>query len=550
MRAGCRFLGALLLAVSIAPTAGAIDQGSGPQAPQWPDDAELEAQGARIGRVTVLELPIFEPDENGETNALFRLADRLHIDTRSKVIESQLLFQPGDLYSRRNLDETARNLRQLRFIREPEIRIVGYRDGLVDVEVVTQEVWTTNPGISYGRSGGKSSTSIQLEEINLFGYGKHLAFDYANDVDRTSYTVRWRDPAMRGSRWRNELALRDSDDGDGRSFLIERPFYALDARWSTGFQAAQEESIESVYRLGEPVAGYGQDKEIVEIRYGWSRGLHDGWTRRAIAGLRHEQAQFDLAPQEIAPAALPEDRKFNYPFLRLEALQDDFATARNRDQIARTEDFHFGTRYAVELGLAGSAFGSDRDAAIIRAEASRGFRWSGDKSLFMHATWSGRIEGSSAADSLLTSGVRFYRVSGQKRVFFAALSADLGHELDADHELSIGGDNGLRGYPLRYQTGSGRALLTLEERFFTKYSLWRLASIGGAVFFDVGRSWGDSAFGPTRNQGLLKDVGIGLRLGSTRSSLGNVLHIDVAFPLDGPKSISSAQLLIETKQSF
>ena len=549
MRTGSRVL-AVLLAALITPAAWAIEQGSGPQAPEWPGDAELEAQGARIGRVTVLELPIFEPDENGENNALYRLANRLHIGTRSQVIEAQLLFRPGDLYSRRRLDETARNLRQLRFIREPEIRIVGYRDGLVDVEVVTQEVWTTNPGISYGRSGGKSSTSIQLEEINLFGYGKHLAFDYANDVDRTSYTVRWRDPAMRGSRWRNELALRDSDDGDGKSFLIERPFYALDTRWSAGFQAAREESIESVYRLGEPVAGYGQDNEMAEVRYGWSRGLRNGWTRRAIAGLRHEQARFAFAPEASAPAMLPGDKNFTYPFLRLEVLQDDFATARNRDQIARTEDFHFGIRYAAELGLAGSVFGSDRDAAIIRAEASRGFRLSEEKSLFLHGSYSGRIEGNAAADSLLSGGVRFYRESGPKTVFFAGLSADVGHELDADHELSIGGDTGLRGYPLRYQSGSGRALLTLEERFFTKYSLWRLASVGGAVFFDVGRSWGDSAFGPTQNQGLLKDVGIGLRLGSRRSSLGNVLHIDLAFPLDGPKSISSAQLLIETKQSF
>jgi len=550
MRTGSRVLGVLLLITSIMPAAWAIDQGSGPQAPQWPDDAELEALGARIGTITLRELPIFESDEDGEPNALYRLANRVHIGTRTKVIESQLLFQPGDYYSRRRLDETARNLRQLRFIREPEIRIVGYREGLVDVEVVTQEVWTTNPGISYGRSGGENSTSIQLEEINLFGYGKHLALDYSNDVDRSSYTVRWRDPAMWGSRWRNELVIRDSNDGDGRSIVIERPFYALDTHWSTGVKVAREDLIESVYRLGEQVAGYRQDQEIAEIRYGWSKGLRDGWTRRTTAGLRHEQSRFDFEPGVDAPVTLPEDRSFDYPFLRLEALQDDFATARNRDQIARTEDFHFGSRYAAEIGLADPAFGADRSAAILRAEASRGFRLTEENSLFLHGSYAGRIEGSGVADSLLSGGMRFYRVSGSKRVFFAALSADIGHDLDADHEPSIGGDSGLRGYPLRYQTGSGRALLTLEQRYFTKWSIWKLARVGGAIFFDVGRSWGDSAFGPTQNQGLLKDVGIGLRLGSTRSSLGNVLHIDVAFPLDGPKSISNAQLLIETKQSF
>jgi hypothetical protein len=48
----------------------------------------------------------------------------------------------------------------------------------------------------------------------------------------------------------------------------------------------------------------------------------------------------------------------------------------------------------------------------------------------------------------------------------------------------------------------------------------------------------------------LKDVGVGLRLGNSRSALGNVLHIDLAFPLDGDASISSMQVIVETKRSF
>lgn len=543
-------LAAILLGSATA-TMAADDPGAGPSiAPAWPDDVELEASGARIGTVTVHERPIFDPATEGERKAIYRLADRIHIDTRDSVIESQLLFRSGDLYSRRRIDETARNLRQLRFIREPEIRIVGYRDGLVDLEVITHEVWTTSPGISFGRSGGENSSGIQLEELNLFGHGKHLAFDFSNDVDRSSYTMRWRDPDVWGSRWRSELALRDSDDGAGTFVALERPFYSLDTRWSAGFEFAQEESIENVYHLGEAVAAYGQDKDQAEIRFGWSRGLQDGWTHRLIAGLRHEQATFKMAPAEVAPPALPVNRDLAYPFLRLEGVQDDFETVRNRDQIARTEDLQFGLRYAFEIGLADGAFGSDRSAALLRAEASRGYRFDDRQSLFVQGSLTGRLEHGALADGRLFGGARYYRETGPKSTFFAALSGEFGHALDADHEIAIGGDTGLRGYPLRYQNGSGRALLTVEQRYYTNRSLWKLADIGGAIFFDMGQSWGDSAFGPTGNLGLLKDVGIGLRLGSTRTSQGNVLHIDLAFPLDGPQSISGVQLLIQTKRSF
>ena len=51
-------------------------------------------------------------------------------------------------------------------------------------------------------------------------------------------------------------------------------------------------------------------------------------------------------------------------------------------------------------------------------------------------------------------------------------------------------------------------------------------------------------------QGLLKDVGVGLRFGNSRSALGNVLHVDFAFPLDGDPSISSMQIVVETKRRF
>lgn len=540
--------GLFMAALSLA--AAADDVAVASTASAWPDDATLEALGTRIGTVTIRDRPIFDPAVAGERKAVYRLADQLHVDTRGSAIEAQLLFGPGDLYSRHLLDETERNLRRLRYIREPEIRIVAWHDGVVDVEVIVHEVWTTNPGLSYGRSGGTDKTGISLEELNLFGLGKHLAFDYSDDVDRSSYSIHWHDPNLFGSRWRNDLILRDSDDGSGLRLAVERPFYALDTHWSAGLAVAQDESIEHVYRLGEETAGYGQRLESAELRYGWSAGLRDGWTRRFTAGLRRDHADFEFVPGEAAPAVLPPSRHFDYPWLRFEAIEDDFDTTHNRDQIARTEDFQFGTRYALELGWAGESFGSDRDAALLRAEASHGFRLGDDHAMFLDAALSGRHESGGFRDALLTAGLRYYLPDGPKRTFYASLTTEVGHELDPDHERLLGGDTGLRGYPLRYQAGQGRALLTLEQRFYSKYSLWRLADIGGAVFFDIGKSWGHSAFGPTENQGLLKDVGFGLRLGSTRTGLGNVLHIDVAFPLDGDRSISGAQILVQTKRSF
>ena len=93
------------------------------------------------------------------------------------------------------------------------------------------------------------------------------------------------------------------------------------------------------------------------------------------------------------------------------------------------------------------------------------------------------------------------------------------------------------------------ALLTVEQRYFTDWYPFRLFRVGGAVFGDVGRVWGNNPAG-CQPMGWLKDVGIGLRLAPTRASGRDVIHVDIAFPLDGDPTIDSVQFLIESKRSF
>jgi hemolysin activation/secretion protein len=134
-------------------------------------------------------------------------------------------------------------------------------------------------------------------------------------------------------------------------------------------------------------------------------------------------------------------------------------------------------------------------------------------------------------------------------LFFAAARANAVIDPDLDHQLLLGGDNGLRGYPLRYQSGKASVLFTAEERFFTTWFPFRLYQIGAAVFADAGRTWGDDVAGQAP-LGWLADAGVGLRIGNSRSGLGNVLHVDLAVPLNRQPGIDSVQLLIETRGSF
>jgi len=57
-----------------------------------------------------------------------------------------------------------------------------------------------------------------------------------------------------------------------------------------------------------------------------------------------------------------------------------------------------------------------------------------------------------------------------------AMSA-LGDYLDLDNPVQLGGDNGIRGYPQRYQNGESKAVLMIEQRFFTDWYPFRLARV-------------------------------------------------------------------------
>ncbi len=514
-----------------------------------PSDAELAAAGVRIGEIRIRPLEIFDTSIPEEDTGLFRLANKLHIRTRESVIADQLLFGSGDPYDGRVLQETARLLRGTRYLHDARVEPVALRDGVVDVEVTTHDVWTLNPGISFGRSGGKNTSGFELEELNLLGFGTQIGISRNQGVDRTSTLFKYRDRQLGRSWWSLALDYADNSDGKRKGLLLDHDFYALDTRWAAGASFLDDERIDSRYDRGEIVDEYLVRQKAATVYGGWSKGLVAGQVLRWRAGYTYDDRQFDVVQGSKLPSDIPPDRKLAYPWVSAEWIEDDFREVRNRDQIERTEDFAYGWRARGRIGYASPTFGADRNAFVFDGQVSRGFAWGRNNSLLMNASFDGRHEDGQFRDLLLEAEARYYRRHSERRLSFAALSVAVGHELSADRQVLLGGDNGLRGYPLRYQGGEGRWLFTVEQRFFSNWYPFRLVNVGGAVFADVGSAFGANPYGSTTRD-ILADVGFGLRLGNSRSGLGNVLHIDLAFPLNADKSIKNMQFLVETKRSF
>ena len=518
------------------------------ETPGVPKPEDLEAAGAVIGKVLVDNQNIFNLEEPKDDIKIFRLANDLHIKTRPQVIRSQLLFKPGERYNRRLIDESERILRADGYFYDAWIREVSYHDNEVDLRVTTRDVWTLNPGFNFSRSGGTNAVGVQLQDTNFLGTGASMKVFHTSSVDRTSTGLQASDQHVFGSWISAAATLANNSDGYMREVSVQQPFYALNTRWAAGAYGINDLQVDSLYDRGQIIDKFQDLHQGAQVYGGWSSGVQDGWVRRWSSGFTYDEHNF--APVMWgAPSVVPQDRRFLYPFVQFDLIQDDYVRLWNHDQIGRTEDFYLGTSFDARVGYAAERFGSSSSALIFQSYASTGFGGSGRSTTLLFWDFSGRLAGGVLDNGIMDASVRYYNEQSKNWLFFTTFAGTKGWRLDLDNQITLGGDTGLRGYPLRYQDGTSRALVTVEQRYFTDWYVFRLFRLGGAVFFDAGRTWGRAPLAAP-SLGLLSDAGFGLRIGNARSGLGNVIHVDLAFPFNGDPTIKRVQFLVQTEHSF
>jgi hypothetical protein len=512
--------------------------------------AQLEAEGAVIGAIRIDARDIFDVDDPRESNALFRLVNRLHVRTSEDVIRRLLLFKTGERVSARAIDETERLMRGNRFLYDVTIRPASVHDGIVDIEVVTRDTWTLDLTGRFGRSGGANSTAFGVLDYNVLGTGTRLGVSRVSDVDRRGTQVLAAYPQALDGWTAIDLLRGRYSDGARSSASVVRPFYSLDTRWAAGASWDLWNRVDSIYNAGDAVAKYRHRSDIAEAFAGWSPGLVRGWTQRFSAGVAMHDDTYGPLAGEAAPQPAPIDHDMRGFFLRHEVIEDRFVKLRNRDQIARPEFFEMGFTSRIQVTRAAPGLGASRPAWLYSVSLSRGFSLPRDQDVLASATLQRQLGSTGVPLTGAGAQLRYFAPQNAHSAFYGSLSGDrIGARAIAPDQLLLGGDNGLRGYPLRYQSGDRRALVTLEERVYTDWYPFRLARVGAAVFYDRGRAWSGVNQNAV-NGGWLSDFGVGLRIALDRAAFGNVLHADVAVPAQRTPGIKAVQFLVKTQITF
>ncbi|HEV2063343.1 MAG TPA: hypothetical protein VGS00_02200 [Thermoanaerobaculia bacterium] len=510
--------------------------------------AALAEEPLRIGEVRIRSLDVFSPEEAAR-GRFYRAANTIHVETRVTIIRKFLLFVPGDRFDQLLLEQTERNLRRLRFIKSAAITAGPPHDGVVDVDVVTQDSWTLDLGLKLGGKGGATTWGVSLRERNLLGMGTEAGVSYDKGTERTDRFVQYHDPALFGPYWIADLTYADNTDGGQERVLVHKPFVSFDDAYAASLLFNHLRLEQNIYGGGEPVSRYGENLKEGRVAYLRALEASDTHARRLGIGFEYIDDRYD-ATARYPLQIVPEDHTFRYISLIYQEERNDFLKLNYVNRDLRYEDFNLGPTFGAALSVSPEGLGAPRTTFLARAGVAGGLRLRERSFLLGRVDFETRLD-AGPKNTLLsaTLGWVLKHDTAYPQTTVSRLQFDKGWNLDRNVQFFADGATGLRGYLLHAFEGDERLIWNLEHRVFSGKEILQLFSPGLAVFFDTGLATPRGQ--PLRLSDFKSDIGIGLRFGIARASENNILRLDFAYALNADQQGRKGWLVsFSSGQSF
>lgn len=570
-------LAALLLA--LAPAAAAAQEPPSPgglppaQAPEAAPAHAIPASSpeCRTGPISFIFIDNHSIFDTGDPLLsprfawAYAAANRLHMRTRPPVIRRELLFRRGDCYDPVLLDESARLLRAYDFISRADVYGIKQPDGSYHVVVDTQDEWSTSLDLRVAFDGGPLFQGARIRDANFLGSGQSVgAFFIQRDVTR-DYGVSYDTPQFFGTLWDLHLAAGRTSAGSFLDETVQYPFLGEAGRWAVRQAFLRED------RLFDYIAdAAGREHVLLPVREtGGDLGLVTRLGRRGNltllgGGLSVEDRRYpgpvEFARGRASSERTPADSQFvaavapqrgelqNVRAVLLLGQRDIvWIQRRGLDALRGVQDVRLGAEVSLALAKSIPSLSDDDDLASTLTVYS-GFA-AGD---FLFA---GRVRGDGRRNFRAPAGAReiedlygegeifaYWRPAPFPRHTLVLRGAAAGGWFTrTPFQLTLGGDDALRGYRPQRFPGGRRVVGTIEDRIYFGWPFRDVLDLGATLFADVGRIYpGDVPFG--LDSGWRASVGAGLR-GSFPAGGRTTYRIDVAMPVGG-SSYKDARLIV------
>jgi len=483
-----------------------------------------DPERAVIGVIEVVANEVFEEPVGGVT-AQYRVANKVHVRTRDRVVLRELLFDTGDAVDQELIEQTERNLRKLPFLRDARVETIPVDEDLdghvdrVDIRVTTWDRWSLSPRIGVKQVQDRTNWEIGASETNLFGLGKAVSVSHRTTLDRTIDQVVYEDPQVAGSTIGLIASLANLSDGDEQFFLLDRGYLSLQDTWAVGVAGGSFSRTDPLFEDGVETGRLRHRGQwgALEIGRAVRRGAGYAIRLHGAYRVREERVGSDRRDFGIVEIGL---RSISHRFVRLTHV----------NQFERTEDFNLGAESYGSVGVSAPAFGgSETQVVFLGGGHARGIRFRDDHFLLGRVGFRGRHEDGEWRNALTDVGVRYLRKHTLRNALVGKVEYRHGHNLDPEVQLLLGAATGLRGYPVRQFAGNRSLLLSIEERWFFADDVGQLLSLGAAAFIDSGFVWSESEEVDLAD--LKTGVGVSLLIGSNRLSSRGGVRLDLGYGL-------------------
>jgi hypothetical protein len=536
------------------------------------DERRLEIDPAPWGK-TVGDIIVYNNRVFSKRDGFLQFFNHFHRTTRDYITEREVIIQPGDPWAQTKADETARRLRDPVFSSLVVVMPVKAADpSKVDVLVVTRDVWSLRLNTEYAFQDSRFTyLTFSLSENNFLGLRKLVSLTYEMDLSQAGIGPVYYDPNFLGKHvdlYTRIYALFNRDDlWDRRDFEYEgsqsvirvnRPIWNLDVDWGGGVEFRHNFSIDRRYQQNSEghirLRPYDSPDtaEVEEIPYeyrartfslstGVTRGFGTTVEHRLKAGHQLASSSYEVTDDfafgadlqaDFERDVLPRSEVTSALYVGYELFVPTYRQFRNVGGFDLAEDVRLGPSLETTVSFGLELIGSDMNFIRLNQSASYALPWGADGLLKLSAGISGRfqtegddphlfIDNSASAETRVVTPTLF----GWLRLVNEIRFGTMWHETQ-NRFLSIGGDNGLRGFGINEFDGLRRVVMQTEIRTAPVpflFSRWGLVA-----FHDVG-----GAAASLQSMRLHNDLGAGVRLLLPQMS-SQILRFDFAFPLDGP----------------
>ncbi|SDJ64232.1 hypothetical protein SAMN04488540_11111 [Ferrimonas sediminum] len=488
-------------------------------------------------QVVITTNNVFEQEESGFT-WMHEWANWLHLVTRPVTVEDQI--QGFELCSAdEDLYEVERHLRELSYLRSATVtrKMDAGEERLV---VETWDTWSLLPKFDFSRQGGESKFGIGIIESNLLGFGAQTELAYFSETDRTGYIFDLQTGLFQGNHLSTRITLIDSDDGERKFLQLKRPFYSMDSRWAAHLSLDQDQRENQVKQGGNTINEFAVELDNHDVSMGWSNGRIGDHTLRWQMGFHYWDQRFEAIEETTL---VPEDRKQQQLWLQLGLLEDHYAEVYNLYLINKVEDVNFGINSWLRLG-----WDFEHDAPALTTGFQRGHQINGHQRWFYSLYLQTSPIDNHSYRTLASARTEWFYALADQWAWFNKVEVVASHNQYLDEPVALGGDTDLRGYPVQFQHGDHTALMTNEVRYYPGITWYQLLEVGGVVFWDLGRTFGNTPYQP-ENSELLQSVGIGMRLYSSHSS-DNVIHMDLSHPITDQQGVDNIEWRLQVRSYF